>query len=219
MTLKGIIFDMDGVLVDSEEFICRAAMTMFAEHGVTVAPHDFVPFIGAGEDRFLGGVAHKYHFLIDTERDKKRTYEIYLDLIKGKLRPLPGVMDFFTRLGKHAMKLALATSADRIKMAGNLTEIGLPESRFHYIVTGNDIDQKKPDPEIFLKAADGLGLAPPECLIIEDSVNGVRAGRAAGAICLGIGGSFSAEELGAHYFARDLNHLPEELSRALFSGR
>ncbi|MCE5199878.1 HAD hydrolase-like protein, partial [bacterium] len=60
--IRGIIFDMDGVLVDSEPFICEAAMRMFAEHGITVKPEDFLPFVGAGEDRYVGGVAEKYNF-------------------------------------------------------------------------------------------------------------------------------------------------------------
>ena len=84
---KGVIFDMDGVLVDSESFICKAACMMFAEHGVTVKPEDFLPFVGMGENRYLGGVAAKYNFPIDIERDKKRTYDIYLEIIKGKLAP------------------------------------------------------------------------------------------------------------------------------------
>ena len=77
---------MDGVLVESEPFIAEAAVRMFAEKGVAVRPEDFRPFIGMGEDRFLGGVAEARGVVLDLPRDKVRTYEIYLELIQGPAR-------------------------------------------------------------------------------------------------------------------------------------
>lgn len=68
----GVIFDMDGVLVDSEKFICKAACLTFEEIGLQVKPDDFLPFVGTGEDRYIGGVAEKYNFAIDIEAVKKR---------------------------------------------------------------------------------------------------------------------------------------------------
>ena len=82
-----MIFDMDGVLTDSEPLINAAAVAMFRELGLLVQPDDFLPFIGTGEDRYLGGVAEKYGFLLDGPAAKKRTYEIYLDLVPTQLRP------------------------------------------------------------------------------------------------------------------------------------
>ena len=79
--IKGVLFDMDGVLVDSEEFICRAAVLMFKEKGLEVQAEDFIPFVGMGEDRYLGGVAEKYNFVIEIEEIKSRTYEIYGNII------------------------------------------------------------------------------------------------------------------------------------------
>jgi len=58
--LQGVLFDMDGVLVDSESFICKAAVKMFEENGLTVKKEDFIPFVGTGENRYIGGVAEKY---------------------------------------------------------------------------------------------------------------------------------------------------------------
>ena len=87
----GVLFDMDGVLVDSEKFIARASCLMFAEKGLQVGPEDFRPFIGTGEDRFIGGVAEKYNFPLDIKTAKPRVYDIYLDIIKGRLQPMPGV--------------------------------------------------------------------------------------------------------------------------------
>jgi len=208
--LKGIIFDMDGVLVDSEPFICEAAMRMFAERGVTVSAEDFIPFVGAGEDRYIGGVAEKHGIALDIDRDKARTYAIYAEIVRGRLEPLDGVHEFIAKARARGMKLALASSADRVKIEVNLREIGLPPETFDAVVSGLDVVNKKPDPEIFLTAGQMLGLSPDECLVVEDAVNGVAAAKTAGMRCLGLTTSFSAEELSAaDWIAGTLADAPE----------
>ena len=197
MAIAGVIFDMDGVLVDSERHICRAAVAMFAERGLEVQPEDFLPFVGAGENRYLGGVAERYGFDLDLERDKARTYEIYAEVVRGELEPLPGVHEFIGLCRARGLKLALATSADRVKMLVNLEEIGLPPEGFDATVNGLEVERKKPDPEIFLAAAGRLALAPGSCLVVEDSVNGVAAAGAAGMRCLALTTSFDAGKLAA----------------------
>ncbi|MCK4249294.1 MAG: HAD-IA family hydrolase [Candidatus Omnitrophica bacterium] len=210
--IKGVIFDMDGVLVDSEPFISEAAIKMFAEHGLEVKAQDFIPFVGTGEDRYLGGVAQKYNFPIDIARDKARTYEIYAGIVKNKIKPLPGVEDFIERCRKNNLKLAVATSADKIKMVVNLKEIGIGPETFDAVINGLDVAKKKPHPQIFIKAAEKLGLLCSETLVVEDAVNGVRAAKVAGARCLGLCTSFSPEELGeADWTAPDLAHAPAEV--------
>ena len=210
--ISGIIFDMDGVLCDSEPFICEAACRMFAQnHGVTMRPEDFIPFVGAGENRYLGGVAEKHGVTLDLETDKARTYEIYLQIIRGRLGPLPGVREFIAECRRRGLKLAVATSADRVKMEGNLREIGLPADNFDVTVNGLEIERKKPAPDIFLLAARRLGLAGADCVVVEDAPNGIAAGKAAGARCLGLTTSFDAATLraaGADWIAPDLAHAP-----------
>ena len=217
--IRGIIFDMDGVLVDSEPFICEAAMRMFEQtYGQAVKREDFSPFVGAGEDRFIGGVAAKYGVTLSMPRDKFRTYEIYLDIIRGRLDPLPGAIDFVRTVRTRGLKSAVATSADRVKMEGNLREIGLAPADFDAVVTGDDVAKKKPDPEIFLLAADRLGLPPAACLVIEDAPNGITAAKAAGSRCLGLTSSFTERTLrdaGADWVAKDLAHVPAEVAAAL----
>lgn len=206
----GVIFDMDGVLVDSEPFIARAGVAMFEELGLGVKPEDFIPFVGAGENRFLGGVAEKYDFPIDIVFAKRRTYEIYLEIIKGQLAPLPGVHTFLDACRRSGKKTALATSADMVKAEGNLREIGLPLSTFDAVVTGLDVVHKKPHPEIFLTAAHQLGFDPGDCLVIEDAVNGVAAAKASGARCLALTTSFTPEQLAAaDWHAPTLAEAPE----------
>src|SRR5512140_784219 len=88
--IRAVIFDMDGVLVDSEPLINAAAIAMFRQLGFVVQPEDFLPFVGAGEDRYIGGVAEKYRISLDLPAAKKRTYEIYLELVPARLKPFPG---------------------------------------------------------------------------------------------------------------------------------
>lgn len=209
--IRGVIFDMDGVLCDSEPFICRAARQMFKErHALDVRAADFTPFVGTGEDRFLGGPAEKYGRRINLPADKDRTYEIYLELIRGKLKPLAGVRAFNAACRRKKIKMAVATSADAIKMNGNLAEIGLKAGSFDALVCGNEVLKKKPHPEIFLRAAGKLDLKPANCLVIEDAPNGIKAARAAGMRAVGITTSFDAAALkaaGADWTAPDLEHL------------
>lgn len=209
--IKGVLFDMDGVLVDSESYICRAAIMMFSEVGLNVVPGDFVPFVGMGENRYLGGVAEKYGKTVDIEKVKARTYEIFARIVRGKLEALPGAKEFISKcLGKN-LRISLATSADKVKMEVNLEEIGLPPSTFGTIITGLDVERKKPYPDIYIKAAESLGLNPTDCLVVEDAVSGIRAGKAAGCKCLAITTSFPASELSeADWICNSLLEAPDD---------
>jgi beta-phosphoglucomutase len=210
--LKAVLFDMDGVLVDSEEFICKAAMEMFREKELAVKPEDFIPFVGTGENRYIGGVAEKYNFPVDIEAVKKRTYEIYDIIVRNKLKALPGVKDFIKSCRNKDLKIAVATSADEVKMKINLREIGLPVETFDVTVNGLQIERKKPFPDIYLKAADLLGVLPESCLVVEDAPSGIKAARAAGMKCLAVMSSFTEIELkDADWIARDLNSIPEKV--------
>lgn len=210
----GVIFDMDGVLVDSEEFICKAACQMFAEKGLAVKPEDFLPFVGTGEDRYIGGVAEKYNFPVDIAAVKNRTYDIYLDIIQGALSPLPGVDEFIEQCKAMGKKIAVASSADRRKVIGNLQEIDLGSDCFDVVLSGDDVIHKKPAPDIFLLAAQRLGLDAKDCLVVEDAVSGVAAAKAAGAKCLALTSSFAEEQLSeADFWATDLkNASPDVLN-------
>jgi len=193
--MKAVLFEMDGVLLDFEEYICRAGVEMFKEKGYQVAPEDFQEFTGMGENRYLGGVAEKHHIPFELEIDKARTYEIYAMLVQGKLSLLPGTREFIKLCLDHGLKIALASSADRIKIEINLAETGLPQETFLSIVSGLDIEHKKPAPDIFMKAAENLGVDPEECLVVEDAISGVTAGKAAGAKVLALTTSFTADDL------------------------
>jgi beta-phosphoglucomutase len=209
--LRAVLLDMDGVLVDTEELTFRAAQQMFKEHGIHVIWEDFRPYIGTGENSYLGNVARKYAYASDIPKDKERMYTIFGDLAKGRLKALPGVAGFITECRHRGLKLALATSADYVKMMINLKETGLDPENFDVLVNGQDIVHKKPDPEIYLKTASILGVKPDECLVVEDAVNGIEAAKAAGMKCLAVTNSFSRNELKmADWICDSLENFPPE---------
>lgn len=195
--IAGVILGMDGVLLESQPYIAEAAVRMFAEKGVKVRAAEFRPFVGMGEDRFLGGVAERRKVKLDMPRDKERTYEIYFDLIGGRIEPLPGISRFLAECERRGLKIAVASGADRIKVEANLREINMPISRLAALVVGEDITRKKPAPDVFLETARRMGLAPRNCLVVDDIVSGVVAAKAAGARCLGLTTSYSADQLRA----------------------
>jgi beta-phosphoglucomutase len=194
-SVAAVIFDMDGVLTDSEPLICAAATAMFQEFGLVVRAEDFMPFIGTGENRYLGGVAEKYGFSLDIPRAKKRTYELYLEIAPAQLRAFPGARDFVLACRRAGYKTALASSADPVKIEANLGIIALPPADWHAITTGEEVEHKKPAPDLFLAAARKLDLAPGRCVVIEDAVNGIEAAKAAGMRCVAVAHTFPAEKL------------------------
>ena len=213
MSLRGVIFDLDGVLCDSEPFLARAAIEMFKQvHGIDVNVEDFAPFVGSGEDNYLSGVAKNYGVKLRLPDDKLTTYEYYLQVIRGRLQPIRGTTDFINACMARRFRIGVATSTDQMKLEGNLREIGLPPEKFHAVVTGSDVKKKKPDPDIYQRVIEKLGLCAKECLVLEDSPNGVASATAAGAHCLGITTSFDAQLLrdrGAQWTAPDLARVPE----------
>ncbi len=214
-----LVFDMDGVLCDSEPFIAAAAAeALRRRYGITVTRDDFAPFIGAGDDRFILGGAEVHGVSADLAIDKPLTYEIYLAMVAVSLQPVPGVHAFLDEARAAGLRLALATGSDRPKLQGNLDAIGIGEQAFEVVVSAEDITRKKPDPETFLAAIARLGLPAERCLVVEDARNGVLAGRAAGCSVLGITSTLSAEVLrdaGAMATAPDFTAVPSAIREAL----
>jgi HAD superfamily hydrolase (TIGR01509 family) len=192
--IQAILFDMDGVLVDSEPVILAAAIAGLAEYGVHAKPEDFTPFIGTGEDRFIGGVAEKYGLVYQTEM-KIRVYQIYQEIVPLKLKVYDGVVDLLTNLQRQGIKMALASSADLVKINANLKVAKIPKDFFNAIVSGEDVVQKKPAPEIYLKAAQKIGIQAANCIVVEDALNGITAAKAAGMRCIAVTTSFDRATL------------------------
>ncbi|PIA44027.1 hypothetical protein AQUCO_01800233v1 [Aquilegia coerulea] len=196
--VSAVLFDMDGVLCNSEQLSRLAAVDVFAEMGVQVTTQDFVPFMGTGEAKFLGGVASiKGVEGFNPEAAKKRFFEIYLDKYAKKDSGIgfPGALELITECKKRGLKVAVASSADRIKVDANLAAAGLPLSMFDAIVSADAFKNLKPAPDIFIAASKSLDVPSRECIVIEDALAGVQAAKAAHMRCIAIMTTLSEETL------------------------
>ncbi|XP_007031176.2 PREDICTED: NHL repeat-containing protein 2 [Theobroma cacao] len=187
--VSAVLFDMDGVLCNSENPSRKAGVDVFAEMGVQVTVEDFVPFTGMGEAYFLGGVASvKGVKEFDPEAAKKRFFEIYLDKYAKPNSGIgfPGALELITQCKNKGLKVAVASSADRVKVDANLAAAGLPLSMFDAIVSADAFENLKPAPDIFLAASKILDVPPDECIVIEDALAGVQAAKAAKMRCIAV---------------------------------
>jgi len=195
--IKAVIFDMDGVLMDSEPTTAYAGVIALKQFGINAKESDFKDFIGMGEDRFVGGVAELYGKPYTTDM-KAALYSVYLDIVEEKLYRFEGIADMLSTLKQRGYKLALASSADEIKVMANLKAARIDPGVFECLLTGNSVERKKPYPDIYLMACEGLELPPEECYVVEDAKSGIKAAVSAGCPCIGVKTSFDGETLLAH---------------------
>ncbi len=198
--IGALIFDVDGVIAETEVFNARASVLMFQQlYGVEVQPEDFQPFVGTGDERYVEGVAEKYGMEIDTPVAVERRAESFFKLLEDEPLPAaPGVMALVTAAcDDPKLKLAIATSGNKDKQFPVITGTGLKLEWFDVVVTGDDIIHKKPHPEIYLLTAEKLGLPPEECVVLEDAPAGVEAAKSAGMPCIAVTSSVDAAQLAA----------------------
>jgi beta-phosphoglucomutase len=181
---SGVVFDLDGVIVDSHPLHKRAWRAFLASLGKEVSEQD-LDFILEGRRRrdilihFLGGLSDAEIQEYGNKKD-----ELFREA-SAALEPVAGAVEFIQRLEKAGLSIALATSASRQRALWTLEQLRIADY-FAVVVTGDDVVQSKPDPTIYRLAAKRLSISP-ECLCaVEDSVCGVRSAKSAGLCCLGI---------------------------------
>lgn len=193
-----MIFDVDGVVADTEVLNARASVLMFADlYGVQVQAEDFRPFVGTGDERYVEGVAEKYGVRIDTVAAVERRKTTFFELLADE--PLPA-MDGVLALVDQArespdVRLAIATSGNKDKQFPVVTGTGLALEWFDVVITGDDVTEKKPSPQIYSTTAERLGLPPEACVVFEDAPAGVAAAKAAGMSCVAVTSSVDACQL------------------------
>ena len=203
MPCYGLIFDVDGVIADTEEVNARASIQMFEDlFGLRgVRREDFEAGLGRGAEAYVRAAADIHGLALSEEQAARavrvRQANFLKILAKEPLPAFPGVRELIEAgLARDAVRLAIATSSTREKSRAVLRAARIPIERMAY-VTGEDASRKKPHPELFLTAVARLGLEPRQCAVIEDAPNGVEAAHAAGCVCLAVTNSVAAAKLAA----------------------
>ena len=178
--VDAIIFDMDGVLIDSERISFQCYKEVLKEYKYEITEEFYVRFIGRNVEGIKLVMLEEYgsDFPFD-EIYKKKAELAHKTTNENGVKIKPGVHELLDYLNKEGLKIAVATSTRRQRALELLEEAKIKE-KVSYIICGDQVKNSKPDPEIFLKAADGLDVEPSNCLVIEDSDAGIMAAHAAG---------------------------------------
>jgi len=211
MGFKAVIFDLDGVIVSTDEYHYRAWKKVADEEAIYFDDKINMRLRGVSRMESLEIVLEKSQKQYSKKvklllAERKNSY--YLDLIKS-LTPddiLPGVIDLLSQLKENGIKIAIGSSSKNSPEI--LSHIGLG-SYFDATVDGNNINNSKPHPEVFLKAAAALGLDPQDCIVVEDAASGVAAALAAGMQVIGVGSA--ATDKDADYTAESLEGFNMDL--------
>ena len=199
--LYGLIFDVDGVIADTEAVNARASIKVFADlFGVEgVVREDFEAGLGRGAEEYVKAAVRVHDLDLTDDQVKEATQirqEYFLKILSDESLPaFPGVLDLMEKaMQRDDFRVAIATSGTLEKSRAVLNAAGVPYQKMVYI-NGNDVTHKKPDPELFLLAAERMGIDPSHCVVIEDAPNGIQAAKAADAKCIAVTNSADADKL------------------------
>lgn len=204
--IEGILFDMDGVVVDNLPYHVDAWLLFCEKKGIPLTRETFYKELNGmnSKDTF------EWFFKKQMTRDEvypleEEKEEIYREFYAPYRKPLDGLVEFLKEIRLNGIKVALATSAGQGNIDFTIDGIGLRDP-FDVIVGGGEVSKGKPDPEIYVLAAQKLGVNPSNCWVIEDSLQGIKSGQSAGCKVVGITTSHTEKEL-SHTEIQSPNYL------------
>lgn len=209
--IKGVLLDMDGVLVDSEDMGKRAFLAAIKDYGVIAKMEDFRDFIGGGAEPVIRGVMEKNGGVFVPEVIT-RAYDIYEEYAQKELQAFAATNKVIRILYEKGYKLGVCSSGNRRRVNINIKYGKIDTQFFSAIISGEDVARKKPYPDIYLKGAKSLGLDPSACVAVEDAINGIKAAHAAGMKSIAVTTSFSERELKEHNPEYIINDIAEVLN-------
>lgn len=210
-----VVFDVDGVLTDSYAPHYQSWQRMFGEIGVEFTDEVFRGTFGrTNRDIFR----ELYPGQMSEDRARRlgnRKEEIYREIISERFQPMPGAVGLIDALAAAGFKLAIGSSGPPANIALTLEKLGRPDS-FSAIVSGADVTRGKPDPQVFVLAAERLGVPPARCAVVEDAPPGIEAANRAGSFSIALTSTTTREELAhAKLIVDRLDELSPELVAAL----
>ena len=183
--MKAVIFDMDGVLIDSQPYHFKADIDTMAEYGVIKDQKFYEAFAGTLTDNRMRTLRDMFGLDVPAEELIEKREKMILDVMANEdIKPVSGIPELLRSIKALGLKTAVASSSGIELIELVLDRLGIAVY-FDSITSGNDVKRGKPSPDIFLLAAERIGAEPSECLVVEDSENGVRAAKAAGMTALG----------------------------------
>jgi HAD superfamily hydrolase (TIGR01509 family) len=191
--MQAVIFDMDGVIINSEPIHQKTELDALAAHGLKIENKNLSFLSGATRNAFKKGISEKYDFHPDWDLLFEHKDQYFYQLMQD-VEPIPGVLSFIEDLQQNGVKLAIATSGQERSMNFVLDKFNL-KTAFGATISASDVTKSKPHPQGFLKAASNLSVYPSQCVVIEDSVNGVQAAKAANMYAIAITTTFSLDKL------------------------
>jgi HAD superfamily hydrolase (TIGR01509 family) len=184
--LAAVVFDFDGLLADSEPLQIRAWQAFLARHGARLEDSLIDEMFGLRVRDSARVVQQRLNLDLTPEEVMHGRDEIFLDMVATELPLMSGARELVDYLrSESSLRLALATSGHRRYISAALDVTALSDA-FEHVVTGDDVVNGKPHPEIYLSAAEKLGVSPERCLALEDAPHGVRSAKAAGMYCIAV---------------------------------
>ncbi len=184
--MRALIFDFDGLILDTEVPVYEAWREVYADHGHDLPVAKWSVCVGSGENVLdpCADLAELTGKPVDGAALRERTRACVDRRLAGS-RPMPGVVELLDEARSREMRIAIASSSDLAWVGGHIRRMGIAD-RFECIRTRDDVARTKPAPDLFLAALDGLGVEARDALVLEDSPNGIRAAAAAGIPCVAV---------------------------------
>ena len=191
--IKAVIFDMDGVIADTQTIHNETNAEILQSYGIPLSSKDMSKFAGIPNKKTFADLFKKYNVNADVDKAVSEKW----DLIKEKtkvIKAIPGVLDFIQKLYSNKFKMAIASSSPADFIDHVLLSLKIKDF-FTIIINGDEVKKGKPSPDIFLKAAKKLKVKPLDCLVFEDAPAGIQAAKNAGMKCIAITTAHKKEDL------------------------
>lgn len=182
--MKAVIFDMDGVIINSEPLHHKVEREIVEELGGKLSDEEVASFVGTTDYNMWSKIKKKFNLELSVEELIEMKKERFMKEI-DEIQLVPNFMDFMLSLYKKGYLMAIASSNNR-KIVDTIVNKFQLYKYMKFIISGEEVKRSKPDPEIFLTAAKKMNVTPSDCIVIEDATNGVKAAKAAGMKCIGL---------------------------------
>lgn len=217
--LKAVIFDMDGVLIDSEPIHLEANKRLMESLSISFDKEYYLQFVGSTTDYMWNKIITDYNITLSKDELMEKSNEFVKEINGEEGYPvMEGASELIRRLKSAGIRLAVASSSGMERITNTLNKLGV-EELFDGIISGEQVKNPKPAPDIFLEAARILLVEPDECIVIEDSLNGMKAAKNAGMVCvmyenLGIG---TVDTMYADYIVQGFEELDDKFFHMVYA--